>query len=140
MTQWVGKAWERLHLEHKDTIIKTFRNVGLALNPNGSEDTELSIRDLPNIIVGDWALKASAEDPIVIPDDIGDTIEVDKTDDGYLYTAQEVEAGITVKEENEDDITTDSGDESDARFDYDSESSFDDDVDGDEDEQDEDME
>jgi hypothetical protein len=53
MTQWVGKAWERLHLEHKDTIIKTFRNVGLSLNPNSSEDNELSIRDLPNIIVGD---------------------------------------------------------------------------------------
>jgi hypothetical protein len=45
-----------------------------------------------------------------------------------------VEAGITVKEESEDDITTDSGDKSNARFDYDSESSFDDDIDGDKDE------
>jgi hypothetical protein len=118
--------------------MNTFRNVGLA---DGSEDTELSIRDLPNITVGDWARapKASTENPIVIPYDIGDTIEVDNKDDEYLYTVQEVEAGITVKEENEDDITTDSGDESDARFDYDLESSFDDDIDGDKDEQDEDM-
>jgi len=75
-----------------------------------------------------------------IPNDVGDTIEVDNTDDGYLYTAQEVEAGITVKEENEDDITTNSEEESDARFDYDLESSFNNDVDGNEDEQDEDIE
>jgi hypothetical protein len=89
ITQWVGKAWERLHLEHKETIIKIFRNVGLSLNPNGLEDHELSIRDLPNITVGDWtrALEASAGNPIVIPDDVGDTIEVDGKDDGYLYTA-----------------------------------------------------
>jgi len=57
-----------------------------------------------------------------------------------LYTAQEVEQGITVKVENDDEVTSDSGDESDQRFDYDSESDFDDDVDGDEDEEDEDME
>jgi hypothetical protein len=120
LTHWVAKAWERLHIEHKDTTIKTFRNVGLALNPDGSEDAELSIRDLPNIAVGDYTrvLEASIENPIVIPNNVGDTIEVD----------------------SEDDITTDSGDKSDTRFDYDPESSFNNDVDGDEDEQDEDME
>jgi hypothetical protein len=53
---------------------------------------------------------------------------------------QEVEVGITVKEESEGDITTDSGDESDAQFDYDLESSFNDDINSDENEQDEDME
>jgi hypothetical protein len=55
-----------------------------------------------------------AKNLIVIPDNVSDTIKVDNKDDGYLYTAQEVEAGITVKEESKDDITTDSGDESDA--------------------------
>jgi hypothetical protein len=54
MTHWVGKAWEILHEEHQHTIIKTFRQTGLSLNPNGSEDTELKIRDLPGIKVGDW--------------------------------------------------------------------------------------
>jgi hypothetical protein len=47
---------------------------------------------------------------------------------------QEVEIGITIKEEDEDDITTDSGDESDAQFDYNLESSFNDNVDSDKDE------
>ena len=111
LTQWVAKAWERLHIEHKDTIIKTFRNVGLSLNPNGSEDSELSIRDLPNITVGDYtkAPKSSVENPI-IPDDVGNTIEVDNEGDGYLYTVQEVEEGIT--KDGKDDFTIDSGDES----------------------------
>jgi hypothetical protein len=54
LTYWVAKAWKRLHLEYKDTIINTFRNVGLSLNPNGFEDQELKIKDLLDIIVGDY--------------------------------------------------------------------------------------
>jgi hypothetical protein len=43
LTQWVAIAWKRLHEEYKDTIIKTFRSVGLSLNPDGSEDHKLKI-------------------------------------------------------------------------------------------------
>jgi len=43
------------------------------------------------------------------------------------------------KEENEEDVTTDLGDESEDCFDSDSQSDFDNDVDGDEDEEDENM-
>jgi hypothetical protein len=141
LTKWVGGAWEKVHKYHKDAIIKIFQNVGLSL-PDGSRDSELSIRDLPNIKVGGWArtLKASAENPIVNPDVGGDTIEVDNEADELLYTAREVEQGIIEKAENEHEVTTDSGGESDQRFDYDSESDFDDDVDGDEDGEDEDIE
>ena len=53
MTQWVGNAWEELHRVHRDLIIKTFRQTGLSLNPDGSEDLELKIRDLPGIKVRD---------------------------------------------------------------------------------------
>jgi hypothetical protein len=89
--------------------------------PNGSKDDQLYIRDLPNITVGDWqqAPKGTADNPIVILDDVGDSIEVD-VEDGLLYTTQEVAEGITIKEEKEEDITIDSGDESEAQFDYDS--------------------
>ena len=80
------------------------------------------------------------ENPIVIPNDVGDTIEVDNKDDELLYTIQEVEQGITTKVENRDEVTSNSRDKSNQRFDYDSESNFDDDVDGDEDEEDEDIE
>jgi hypothetical protein len=54
LTHWVARAWKRLHLEYKDTIINTFRNVGLSLNPNGSEDTEIKIKGLLDIQVSDY--------------------------------------------------------------------------------------
>ena len=69
----------------------------------------------------------------MIDDDIGDTIEVDDNEEGLLYTAQEVGEGIVVKEEDENDVTTDSGVDSDERFDPDSESDFDDIIDNNED-------
>ena len=34
LTHQVARAWKRLHLEYKETIIKTFQAVGLSLNPN----------------------------------------------------------------------------------------------------------
>jgi hypothetical protein len=103
--------------------------------PPAPQLLQLSIQDLPNITIGDYTRipKVFKENPIVI----SNTIEVGNEDKGYLYTAQEVEEGIAIKgeDEDEDDITTDSGEESDQQFDYDSESSFHDSVDGDEDEQ-----
>jgi hypothetical protein len=139
LTHWVAEAWDKVHKYHQDAIIKSFKNVGLSLPTDGSKDLELSIRDLPNITVGDWtkAPEATTENPIVISDDVGDSIEID---DGFLYTAKEVEEGIKVKVEDEDEVTTNSGDESNQGFDYNEESDFDDDVDGDEDELDENME
>jgi hypothetical protein len=40
-------------LEYKDSIIKTFRSVGMSLNPNGSEDSEIKIKGLEGIQVGE---------------------------------------------------------------------------------------
>ena len=131
MTHWVATAWRKVHETHKDTIIKTFRQVGLSLNPDGSEDAELKIKDLPGIIVGDY--NRVTEEPIVIPDDddTGDTIEVQQDQEGLLYTEQEVEDGLVDMKENPSDVTTDSGEDTDACFDYDSGSDFDEEIDGD---------
>jgi hypothetical protein len=70
-----------------------------------------------------------------------DTIEVDDNKRGLLYTAQEVAEGITIKEEDENDVTTDSGVNSVDSFDpdEDDESDFDDDINRDEDIEDENM-
>jgi hypothetical protein len=69
ITEWVGTAYDTLYEKYKDLIIQTFRNVGLSLNPDGSEDSELKIRDLPDIEVGDWTRQD--EDIIEVDSDGG---------------------------------------------------------------------
>jgi hypothetical protein len=137
MTHWVGEAWEKLHREHKQTIINTFRHVGLSLNPDGSEDNELNIRDLPNITVGDYTQATTPSQPIIIPDDTEtDTIEMEGLEDeeaGLLCTEKEILEGIN-EEGDPNDITTDSSEDSEDRLDSDSDIDFDEEVDGDEDE------
>jgi hypothetical protein len=58
MTQWVGRAWEALHKHHKDAIIRTFRQTAIALPPDGSCDTEIKIRGLPGLQIGDYSREA----------------------------------------------------------------------------------
>jgi hypothetical protein len=69
LTQWVGEAWEQIHRDHKETTIKAFRNLGLSLNPDGSEDSKLKIKDLPNIEVGDYTSTSTSTSAIPIDDD-----------------------------------------------------------------------
>jgi hypothetical protein len=58
--------------------------------------------------VGDWqrAPGGTAENPALVndDDDIEDTIKVDNNEEGLLYTAR----GVTIKEEREEDVITDS--------------------------------
>ena len=54
LTHQVARAWKRLHLEYKDTIVNTFRNVRLSLNPNGSDDKELKVKGILNISVRNY--------------------------------------------------------------------------------------
>ena len=49
ITQWVGQAWQELHAEQSHLIIKAFRKVGLSLAVDGFEDSELYVKDIPNI-------------------------------------------------------------------------------------------
>lgn len=62
LTKWVGQAWRELHAEHAPLIRQTFRKLGLSLAVDRSEDSELSIKDIPNVEVGDWKLLAGQED------------------------------------------------------------------------------
>jgi hypothetical protein len=130
-------------VEHKDAIIACSKNVGLSLAVDGTEDHMLKVRDCPNLTVRDWkrAPEGSAENPTMIDEDGEDTIKVDDNAKGLLYTAKEVVKGIKIKEEDENDVTTDSGINSEEYFDPDkeSESDFDNAIDGDEDIHDENM-
>ena len=60
-------------------------------------------------------------------------IKVEDNDDGLLYTAQEVAKGITIKEEDKNNITTNLGVSSNERFDTDLESDFNNNINGDKD-------
>ena len=55
----VGQAWRELHTKHASLIRQTFRKLGLSLAIDGSEDEELSIKDIPNIQVADWTLPSN---------------------------------------------------------------------------------
>jgi hypothetical protein len=115
LTQWVGEAWEQIHRDHKETIIKAFRNLGLSLNPDGSEDSELKIKDLPNIEVGDYTSTSTSAIPIDDDDELeGDTIVVQST---YISRSERE----SIQAENELDVTIDTGNDTEDAFDSDSE-------------------
>ena len=136
MTHWVTQAFEKVHTDHKDAIIACFKSVGLPLPTDGSEDHLLQVRDCPNLTYKDWQIvpEGTVENPAIIDDDCESTIEVDNNKLGLLYTAKEVTEGIKIKEEDENDMTIDSGIESDERFDPDEgDSEFDDAINSDKD-------
>jgi hypothetical protein len=48
LTEWVLEAYNTLHERYGHLIVKAFEQVGLSLNPDGSKDWKLKIRDLPS--------------------------------------------------------------------------------------------
>ena len=60
--EWVGQAWRALHSQHTSTIRQTFRNLGLSLAVDGSEDEEIKVKDIPGLEVGDWRVHDDQED------------------------------------------------------------------------------
>jgi hypothetical protein len=84
------------------------------LNPNGSKDFELKIKDLLNIEVGDYRMTNLDSNPIAVNDSSAIKVE-----------GQE-------QKEDKADITTSSEDDSKGQFDDDSDLDFDDSVNGDE--------
>ncbi|KAA8892541.1 hypothetical protein FN846DRAFT_1013171 [Sphaerosporella brunnea] len=49
ITHCVADAWEKLHNEQGDLIRKSFQQTGISLNPDGSEDHLLKVKDLPDL-------------------------------------------------------------------------------------------
>ena len=92
------------------------------MNPDGSEDHKLKIKDLPSIAIGDW--RASTNSEIILEDEVDKSIEAE--DDGYLYTAEEVANGIPNIQLSKKYVTTDTDTYTDLN--PDSDSSYDDDI------------
>ena len=83
LTKWVGQAWREMHMEHSSLICQIFRKLGLFLAVDGSEDDELSVKDIPGITVGDWKLSTGQEDiqEVEEPDTTDNSEEVQKDDE-----------------------------------------------------------
>ena len=49
LTKWVGQAWEDMYAKNSDIIRLAFKQVGLGLPVNGSQDHEIKIKDFPEV-------------------------------------------------------------------------------------------
>ena len=56
ITKVVAEAWDWLHQEKKLLIMRAFQYTGLALQPDGSSDSLLRIKDLSDLVIGNWSL------------------------------------------------------------------------------------
>ena len=92
-----------MHLEHSSLLCQTFRKLGLSLAADGSEDDELSVKDIPGITVGDWKLSTGQEDKQEVeePDTTDNSEEVQKDDETegvievreYVLSAEREDSG-----------------------------------------------
>ena len=54
MTWIVGETWDWLHREKSELIAKSFWQVGITLPIDGAQDSELRIKGLEDLEIGDW--------------------------------------------------------------------------------------
>ena len=96
LTKWVGQAWRELHAEKSDLIRSTFRKLGLSLAVDGSEDVELSIKDLPGMEVGDWRLTTDQVNEQLVEN----PVEIDEAIQTNPFENSLVDAEYVLKDEN----------------------------------------
>ena len=92
----MGQAWRDIHRENASLIRQTFRKLGLSLAIDGSEDNELSIKDIPDVKVGEWRLSAGQEDiqEVEEPDTVdniqkaGDEVQIEDRNEFVLEGKQ----------------------------------------------------
>ena len=104
LTKWVGQAWRELHTKHASLIRQTFRKLGLSLAVDGSEDEELSIKDIPNVQVGDWALSVNQEDIQEVRESDSDVNETMKSVEAEKVVSEDMEMEYVMEDELEDDV------------------------------------
>ena len=131
-THWVATAWQQLHEQYQGTIVQTFRNLGLALNPDGSEDIELQIKDLSDMSIGDYnrtdlddaeepEASAVVEAAAVAVVAAAEQASRSSTPDGSMNTRDfDYDLPVGALPQEEDDVTTASEDDPVDDFDVDS--------------------
>lgn len=114
LTRWVGAAWERFHEKYKTTIKTTFRRLGISLNPDGTEDHEISIKKQDDLQVGDYMIGAPAEWQDIPIDAQLELVEALSEEEDELASGMEVtlaEEDDRVEEEQEEQDNDGPGDD-----------------------------
>ena len=122
LTKWVGQAWRELNINNSELIRQTFCKLGLSLVVDGSEDEELSIRDLLGIVVGDWRPangeinEQEVEDPVEMDEstiDTGDSGTSGIDTEYVLGNGTDVESGVQVENERNNNSEMEDNDDCD---------------------------
>ena len=68
-TKWVGSAWEQISRNH-DMVKRSFHKCGISVPIDGSKDTDINIKDLPDYSVGEMeTTESDDEDPFASGED-----------------------------------------------------------------------
>ena len=105
LTNWVGEAWTKLHKEKGHVIRETFRKLGLSLAVDGSEDHEISVKDINDLEVGDWRLSDTTTEDVYNALDPTEQRKLQRATKGYSNTSNEYvhdTEDLALLEENED--------------------------------------
>lgn len=76
VTKAVGNAWDELCDQKRQVIVQSFVHTGIAINPTGSEDHFISIKDCPNVNFTGWE---RAEEI----DEAAASLKIEESDDGF---------------------------------------------------------
>ncbi len=91
LAHWVNEAQDTLHKRYQSTIVEAFRKVGMNLDPDGFEDSELQIiKRLECIMIGDYSHEDLEDEAAAERDEILGL--EDKTENEDSGTEQDVPA------------------------------------------------
>jgi hypothetical protein len=83
VTKAVGDAWDELCDQKPQLVVQSFVHTGIAVNPTGSEDSMISIKDLPAPDFSGWE-RAEV-------DEAAAALKIELTDDGFSWAHDEDE-------------------------------------------------
>ena len=110
LIQWIDRAWRKFHKKNPDFIRSTFRKLRLSLTIDESENAEFSIKNIPDIKMGDWRLmqkKIEPNDSVEIDEATGQEFDENEIDDEgemeYDVMGENADAENEASEENSEE-------------------------------------
>ncbi len=114
LTQWVNQTWRKFHKKNSDVIRQTFRKLELSLAINESEDHELFIKNIFDVIVEDWRLAKDQHEEII--NDLIDSKEMNEMNELKMIENDEIKkSNEEAKYVREDELSEHEKDDEDER-------------------------